>query len=165
MTDAFKPPQPVGEPFRADPSDPVPFPDEQDSPRQLPPTAADEQAAHPPSHTPEYAVPSIPNDGRVRPQFRAQPQVQKRKAREHERMAKIALAVGIASIVISPILGPVAIVMGSMAVKRGEKSIGWWAISTGIAGTVIGIVVAILVATGVIPSFSELLNDIQNGQK
>lgn len=159
----YHPPKPVGEPFRADPNDPVPFPDEHESPRQLP------TIAEPVPVTPDLGMPPVPNDGRaVRPQFR-QPNAAgqakpKRVMRAHEKAAKIALAVGIASLVISPVLGPIAIVLGAKAIKNGEKNIGWWAISAGIAGTVIGIVFAILVLTGVMPSFSELLDQYRNKQ-
>lgn len=153
----FVPPAPVGEPYRADPTEPAPFADG---------TAPATFAPAPPliSDVPAgVQTPRVEQDLATRPQFQtrgAQPQAAS-APRPPEKMAKIALWVGIASIVISPLLGPVAIVMGAVSINRGEKKLGSWALATGVAGTVIGLTVLILVLTGVMPNLDQLLEDIR----
>lgn len=81
------------------------------------------------------------------------------------RQARVAFWIGIASIFVFNIfLGPLAIVLGIRAIRNGEKQTGQWAVATGVAGTLIGILVMVLVATGVMPSFDELLRDIREGR-
>lgn len=77
--------------------------------------------------------------------------------RPGRRDARIALAVGLASLLILPfILGPAAIVLGARSVRAGERRLGAWALSAGIAGTILATVGVILWATGVLPNLDEL---------
>jgi len=165
----FKPPEPVGEPFRGNPKDPVPFTTE--GAPVLPPvddamtpwmsdSALPSIPQGPPSHAP--TGPPSPSDANSRPQFRAPPAVPKDPAKaRQQRLGKLGIFAGVASIVISPLLGPVAIALGIAAIRRGEIKLGSWAVSTGVAGTLIGIVVAVLVLTGVIDP-NQILQNFRN---
>lgn len=69
---------------------------------------------------------------------------------------------GVASIfVFNLVLGPVAVVIGIMAMGRGERDRGKLAIWLGLAGTVIGIALLVLVAVGVIPDVDQMLRDLR----
>lgn len=180
----FKGPKPIGEPYRADPSDPLPFPTENDAPpRHEPPADLPEvpRWTRPPSHSPEFQpgaeVPPAPGvgtgGGAAGPQSPS-PDAQPRQAQSPEverpktpayRQARIGMWIGVASLFVFNIfLGPAAIVMGIVAIQRGEKQTGYWALGLGIAGTLIGIVVMILVATGVMPSLDELMEDLRESR-
>ncbi len=180
----FKGPQPVGEPYRADPADPLPFPTENDAPpRHEPPPDLPEvpRWTRPPSHSPEFQPGAQPppasglqeggstGEQHVRP--RGAPFNKDAAAQKVEpptpayRQARIGMWIGVASLfVFNIILGPVAIVMGISAIQRGEKRIGTRALGLGIAGTVTGIIVMVLVATGVMPSLDELMQDLREGR-
>lgn len=152
----FAGPKGVGEVYRADPADPPPFPTEQS---QSPVAQAAPPAGHPPSHSPEFAYrnPIAPTD---QPTFipTQKPRVQS----PEERFARIALWLGVVSIfAFGPILGPIAMLLGSMSIRRGEKKLGRLAIIFGLLGTVLGVLFAVLVAKGVLPSVDELLDDIR----
>lgn len=173
MQKEFQPPQPVGEPYRADPADPFPFPTEADAPpRHEPPSdlPAVPRWSHPPTHSQGIpgAVPPVDGGADSRPQFRQPGDVPPGSPGTPipvSRQARVALWIGIASIFVFNIfLGPMAIVLGIRAVKNGEKQTGQWAIATGIAGTLIGILVMVLVATGVMPSLDEMLKDLREGR-
>lgn len=76
-----------------------------------------------------------------------------------ESYAKIALGVAIASLFVAgPILGPIGIVMGAKSIKRGQGKLGGWAIAAGAAGTILSIVLIVLSALGVLPTFDEMWN-------
>ncbi|MGH2906141.1 MAG: hypothetical protein ACRDKI_05165 [Solirubrobacterales bacterium] len=159
----FKPPQPVGEPFRADPADPAPFTVEGATAVPMPPPSL--------ADAPVPPAPELPAQFRTRPQAAAPPQFRPQQPRpqlspdeaRNARLAKIGLALGIASILISPLVGPIAIVLGSMSISRGEKKVGAWALSTGVAGTLIGVVVVVLVLTGAIDP-DQILQNLRNKQ-
>lgn len=174
MSDRFVPPEPVGEPFRADPSDPSPFVSEGDAPSvPVVEPAAPVLPGHPPTHSaPEEIYPVNPSTPpqqqppqygqNVRP---AQPPAQRAPLNAEEKFARTAVWVGVASIFIfNVIFGPIAVVMGAMALQRGQKEKGYWAIGLGVAGTVIGVAVLILVSTGVMPTFDEMIDDLRNGR-
>lgn len=158
-----KPPVPEGEPFRADPRDPFPFASESDAPPRQEPAEdlpAVPRWSHPPSHSPQVGQqpPSLGADTAGAPV--KSPRV---PATPVQRQARIALWVGVASLfVFNLFLGPIAIVMGAIAVQRGERRTGLRAIVLGGIGTVIGIVVAILYMTGVMPNLDELIDDFGN---
>ena len=171
----FKPPQPVGEPFRGDPKDPLPFVTEGSPdvpaagvPDAMSPWMTDEAF---PSHShgpPPQGPPSLnsPPQGQpqTRPQFRPQPKPPLDPAiAQRRRVAKIGLGAGIASIVLSPLLGPIGIALGVMAIRRGERRLGLWAVATGAAGILIGIIVVILVSQGVIDP-EQMLRDLKKQQ-
>ncbi|MFY9487326.1 MAG: hypothetical protein WAP35_01325 [Solirubrobacterales bacterium] len=164
----YMPPAPQETPFRGDPGDPVPFItdrqlgelpiDPEPLPYQLPPEGA--TAGEIPwgagATRPQQPV---PGDAPVFQRPAAGPLTAASTSND-QRSARIAVGVGIASIfVMNLILGPIAIVLGARAAKRGERKLGTLAISTGAAGTVIGIVVLILWLAGVLPSLDEMLNE------
>jgi hypothetical protein len=170
----YQAPPSVGEPFRADPSDPAPFLTDNDSvptvpvePGPYPAPQTDPPAGHPPSHSPEYGGPT-PGDAPRAPSFRrpgeGAPQKLPAPSAE-ERFGRTALWVGVASIfVFNIILGPIAIIMGVMAIQRGEQHNGRLAILWGAVGTIVGVAIIVLASMGVIPSFDEMVNDIRNGR-
>jgi hypothetical protein len=169
----FRPPEPVGEPFRGDPKDSVPFLTEG---QPLIPLGADEAttpwmndsafptvAQGPPSHSVPTGPPSLRGSSLEQPQFRppAKPPLDP-EAAQTQRMAKIGLASGIASIFFFwPLFGPIAIGLGINAIARGERKIGSWAVATGAAGILIGLIVTILVLTNVVDP-DQLLRELQN---
>lgn len=133
--DGLTPPKPVGEPFRGNPADVFPFPT-----AGLAGAPASVVAA-PMGHLPVFNPPAVVVG--KSPEYRA---------------ARVALGLGLASLLVLPlILGPMAIVLGARSMRAGERKLGRWAISAGVAGTVLGVVGLILWATGVIPSIDELL--------
>lgn len=174
MAREFKPPSPEGDPYRADPADPFPFPTEADAPpRQEPPPDLPEvpRWSHPPTHNPNYSgaapAPGEPVGGNAQPQFRPPGGAVEGKPKPPvpvERQARIGLWIGVASLFVFNIfLGPAAIVLGIRAIRNGEKQIGQWAIVLGTAGLLIGIAVMILIGTGVMPSVEEMLRDLRDG--
>lgn len=146
----FQPPEPVGEPFRADPADPAPFATE-GSPAQF--------QARPAPAAPQWPPQQLPPQGAQQPYFRVpqRPPLSPEQAR-NQRRAKIGLTLGILSILVSPAFGPFAIVLGSISIARGERKIGAWALSTGVAGTLIGVVLGILMLAGVVDPDQILQN-------
>lgn len=160
----YSAPRNVGEPYRADPKDPPPFtaegdrlPAAQPAPAQV--DAGNPPLGHPPSHSPQYAQQSRPAPSE-QPTF--VPAQKERVQTPEERFARISLWLGVASIfAFGPILGPVAVVLGVMSIQRGEKKLGRLAIIFGLIGTLLGILFAVLVAKGVLPSLDELLDDIR----
>jgi hypothetical protein len=164
----YVPPKPVGEPFRADPSDPPPFARERaqgavvqaDAPMSwTSDTAAPNTLQSPPERPPS---PAELRELAQKPQFQQPPRSTGRARMDpNERLAKLGLGAGIASIVLSPIFGPIAIVLGSIALGRGQKRIGAWALASGIAGTLIGVVGVLLVVLGIIDPH-ELIRRLQN---
>lgn len=174
MQREFKPPAPQGEPYRADPSDPFPFPTESDAPaRHEPSTDLPEvpRWSHPPTHSAEFSgvapAASEPVES-GKPQFRqpGDPFAAKPKPPiPVGRQARVGLWIGVASLFVFNIfLGPAAVVLGVRAVRNGEKQIGQWAIALGVAGTVIGITVMVLISTGVMPSVEEMLRDLRDAR-
>lgn len=160
----FQPPAPHGEPYRADPSDPAPFLTEHDKVPVVPverevPTEAMLGYGQPPTHSnPQQTGPTFTQPGTSKTQGQAPPST------PNERFARNAFWAGIASIfVFNVVLGPIAIIMGTLAIVRGEKRLGQLAILFGVIGTVIGVALLVLVAEGVIPSFDQLLRDVRNG--
>jgi hypothetical protein len=158
---AYEPPPSVGEPFRAHPEDPAPFLTEDDKVPVVPvePSAsqviAESPAGHPPSHSPEYGggQPRFQQPGQVVRPATAAPSPE-------ERFAKTAYWTGIASIfVFNVILGPTAIVMGVMAIQRGEKRLGKLAIVFGVIGTVIGVALLVMVSADVL-NINEKLDSV-----
>jgi uncharacterized membrane protein len=166
----YKAPASVGEPFRADPSDPAPFLTDNDTvpmvpveQSQQPSALSDPPLAHPPSHSPEYGGPTPGTPSFLRPGESAPQKITPPSA--EERFGRTALWVGVASIFVFNIfLGPIAIAMGIMAIRRGEKHNGRLAILWGAVGTIVGVVIIVLASMGVIPSFDEMVNDIRNRQ-
>lgn len=167
----FRPPTPVGDPYRADPHDAPLFPFE----------GSGEPA---PSSTPSVSVPYVlPERGVTAGQIPPSPTYAEAQARQGEaprapvfarpgelpgasvvpqttveRKARNAFLIGVASLLILHIpLGPIAIVMGVKAYRAGERRNGAWAIGTGVGGTLIGIIGVILWATGALPTLDELM--------
>lgn len=150
----LKPPTPIGEPFRADPSDPAPFVDESQFPATPggPPTWQTPLPTHRAQQGPTF----------LRPGEGASP-TPPRQLTPEQRFGRTAFWTGIASIFLfNLILGPVAIIMGAMAVTRGEKRLGQLAMLFGLLGTVIGVALLYLVAEGVLPDLDELMKDLRN---
>ena len=172
MAPKFQPPQPQGEPFRGDPKDPVPFLTEGEP---LIPQGADEattpwmnESVFPatPQGPPSHATPTGPPSLSDRPaplQFQPTPKPPLSPEEATTlRMAKIGLASGIASIFFFwPLFGPIAIGLGINAIRRGERKIGSWAVSTGAAGILIGLVVTVLVLTNVVDP-DQLIENLKN---
>lgn len=167
----FKPPEPVGEPFRADPKDPPPF---SAGGERVGSSAGTEAAApsvpvgppvagppwgHPPTHSPtdlpRYGGPDGQPSG-------ARPPQQPLPWTPDERFARTAMWVGVASIFIfNVVLGPIAMALGVSAMRRGQREMGGRALLLGAVGTVLGILLLVLSAVGVLPSFDDLLRDLR----
>ncbi|MFY9265664.1 MAG: hypothetical protein WAO61_09610 [Solirubrobacterales bacterium] len=157
---SYSAPRPEQTPFRGDPRDPVPFiTDRQlgDLPRDPRPAAyvlpqdgatAGEIPLTGPASASRGDRSAEPAAGRL---IAASP--------DDRRPARVALVIGVLSILVfNLILGPIAVALGLKAIRRGEAKLGLWALSTGVAGTAIGIAVVILWLTGVLPSLDELMN-------
>lgn len=146
---AWVPPTPLGEPFRARPEADIPFERE---------TPGEERR-----RLIEGAWVG-PTDG---PQARAVPLPQlapSEPASPAEQRARWALWVGVASIfVFNVVLGPLAMILGAQSMRRGQRELGRRALIFGALGTVIGIAVLTLVALGVMPSTEELLKRLREG--
>lgn len=138
MTSAheIQPPRPIGEPYRADPLGPPPFPTANEpSPtvRQMPPVA----------ETPPVAAAA-------------------EKRSPDQRFARFAVWTGISSIfVFNVFIGPLAVVMGFVAHRRGQHRSGRHAMLLGAFGTVIGVVILVLVSEGVLPDLDQVLDDLR----
>lgn len=155
----FLPPETPGEAFRGDPNDPAPFLVEGELPRP----AIGPQWGHPPTHSraEDLGLPTSTREhNREQPIFTP---AQKQPVQSpEERFGRIAMWLGVVSIFLfGPVLGPVAVMFGAITIQRGEKKLGWLAILFGAIGTVVGIVGAILVAKGVLPTADELLRDFR----
>ncbi len=166
----YRAPEPVGEPFRADPADSAPFSTESDTlptARRADAWQAQEAYGHPPSHSPEYQQGVHPSGGETGPSFRQSSEVQRTMPplTAEARFARIAFWTGIASIfVFNIVIGPIAVVMGALSIRKGEKRLGQLAMLFGALGTLIGIVLLILVAQGVLPTVDEMLKDLRNAR-
>jgi hypothetical protein len=159
----YLPPVPEAEPYRADPRADAPFPTEGAAPPavpvdpNLPPIRVGAQVEPPRDLQPQFyrqgeAPPAV---------IPARPPVTEDE-RAAQRYGRIAVGFGVASLLINPIISPIAIVMGVVAYRRGQHFLGRWAIGTGVAAAILGIVMAILIAAGVLPTFSEMLDDLRN---
>ncbi|MBJ7355292.1 MAG: hypothetical protein JHC98_10760 [Thermoleophilaceae bacterium] len=162
--DRFIPPAPIGTPYRSDPSDPAPFPTEGETVPAVPvepapyvqPTGLPQHEEDAP-RTEYGAPPMFEKPGRSGKQSSATP------LSPEARFARTAMWVGVASIfVFNIVIGPIAVIMGVMAIRRGEKQQGRLAIIYGVIGTAIGVALLVLSAAGVIPTFDEMLDDIRN---
>lgn len=148
----FRPPQPQGEPYRADPSDPAPFTHQDELPASGPPVYAQ------PVQSPSMQAPPTYGD---RPQFQ-QPLPVRIELTPDQKFARVAVWTGGVSIfVFNLVLGPVAVVMGVMAMRRGERKQGRLAIILGVAGTLVGVLLLVLVAVGVLPDVDQMLKDLR----
>jgi hypothetical protein len=153
----FKPPSPVGKPYRGDPSDPAPFVTDRELAAAGVPAAS---LAHLPvgSGPPSFSAGQSP----ARPLPPGSPVFRKPEQAfpdQNLKFARIAVGVSIASLLaFGVILGPIGIAMGIVSFRRGQRQLGAWAIAAGAAGTIISIVTIVLVAMGAIPSIDELLN-------
>lgn len=164
----FVPPKPVGQPYRADPSDPFPFPTEADAPpAQIPSSELPEvpRWSRPPSYSPDLQPGAAPEQAPA-PQFRQRGQAgspaEKTEISAATRHARIAIWIGIASFLVAyTFLGAISIVMGAMAIQRGEKKLGMWAVWIGVASVLFGISIYILSATGVLSSLEDSLRNLQ----
>jgi hypothetical protein len=161
--DRFVPPAPVGAPYRSDPADPAPFQTENDVVPVVPvesapyvqPTGLPQHAEDAPRT--EYGAPPM-----GQPPSSGAKQVPTLALSPEARFARTALWVGVASIFIfNVVLGPVAVIMGVMAMRRGEKRQGKLAIIFGIVGTTIGVALLVLSSMGVIPTVDEMFRDIR----
>lgn len=156
---AFLPPSTPGEAFRADPSDPAPFLTEND---KVPVVPVESGPIHPSASPPIESPPTYRTD---QPVFQAPSQVARKSDTPEERFAKIALWTGVASVfVFQLILGPAAIVMGIMSIRRGETRNGWLAVLFGTIGVVFGVVVLVLTAMGIFPTTEEMLKYIRENR-
>jgi hypothetical protein len=165
----FIPPAPVGTPYRSDPADPAPFLTEDDAVPVVPVKAETPAAS---TGLPQH------EDSAPRTEYGAPPMFQPsaKSGRSggptpaaplspEARFARVALWVGVASLFLfNVVLGPIAIVMGATAIKRGEKHQGRLAIIYGVIGTAIGVLLLVLSGLGVIPTVDEMWNDIRNGR-
>lgn len=170
----FVPPEPVGQPYRADPSDPFPFPTETDAPAaQLPsPDLPDvPRWSRPPSYSPELQPGAggeqLPTAQPGTPQFRQPGQNEATKPKAEvsgaTRHARIAIWIGIASFLVAyTFIGAISIVMGASAMQRGEKKLGLWAVWIGVASVLFGISIYVLSATGVLSSLEDALRELQD---
>lgn len=154
----FRPPEPIGEPFRGDPQAPAPFSDDAQSNWSSTPTVPQ---GGPPSlgQPPSLAAPETP--AQTQPQFQ-RPEQRQSELSPDQRFARIAVWVGVASIfVFNLVLGPVAIALGISAIRRGERSSGKLTVILGAIGTLVGVVFLVLVAAGVLPNIDQMLKDLQ----
>lgn len=162
--DRFVPPAPIGTPYRSDPADPAPFLTDQDPVVAVP--------VEPAPYVQPTGLPQHEEDA-PRTEYGAPPMFEKpgkgpnKSAAEplspEARFARTAMWVGVASIfVFNVVVGPIAIIMGIMAIRRGEKQQGRLAIIYGAIGTAIGVALLVLSAAGVIPTVDEMINDIRN---
>jgi hypothetical protein len=140
------PPAPLGEPYRADPSDPAPF-----------------QTTSQPK--PEGAIGGLHGGRPGLPIGQEQPLSPPAPVARtpEQKFARTALGVGIASIFIfNLLLGPIAIVLGILAIRRGELETGRRAALFGALGILVGAIIIFLAAQGIIPSMDQLMKDLEN---
>lgn len=143
----WRPPTPLGEPFRAQPEGDIPF--ERENPREE-----------------RQRLVQSAWVGPTGPQFVQSTPVAVPVASHNpaERRARWAFWIGVASVfVFNVILGPIAMVLGLQSIRRGERRLGQLALLFGTIGTVIGMVVLLLVAQGIMPSTEELLRRLREG--
>lgn len=161
--DRFVPPAPVGTPYRSDPADPAPFLTDADS---VPVVPVEPAPYREPANLPKHADDDPRTEYGAPPMFQPSGKTPAQKAAAltpEARFARTAFWIGIASIfVFNVVLGPVAVIMGLMAMRRGEKHHGRLAIILGLIGTTIGVVLLVLASTGVIPTVDEMWNDIRD---
>lgn len=150
----FVPPKPAGDPYRGDPKDSVPFLTEG---APLIPPGSDEMT------TPWMNDSAFPGTPSGQPQFRPAPKIPLSPEEVQTlRIAKVGLGSGIASIFFFwPLFGPIAVGLGIAAIRRGERKIGTWAVSTGAAGILIGLIVTVLVLTNVVDA-DQLEENLKN---
>lgn len=141
----LRPPEPIGEPYQGDPGAPSPFAREGE---------VLQSARTPPTTEPPVGTASPGGRAGAGSAFPSTPE---------QRFARTALWLGIASVFIfNLVIGPVAIVMGVIAIRRGERRTGRLALLCGALGTFIGILLLVLVSAGVLPSVDEMLEDLRS---
>lgn len=169
MTDErFVPPTPIGTPYRSDPSDPAPFLTDNDSVPVVPVEPVEPAPYVEPTGLPQHEEDAPRTEYGAPPMF--QPAGKKSSSQTpvaplspEARFARTAMWVGVASIfVFNVVVGPIAVIMGVMAIRRGEKQQGRLAIIFGLVGTAIGVLLLVLSGLGVIPTVDEMWNDIRN---
>lgn len=162
-SDRFVPPAPVGAPYRSDPADPAPFLTDADS---VPVVPVDPPPYREPAELPKHEDDAPRTEYGAPPMFQPPGKTPAQKAATltpEARFARTSLWVGVASIfVFNIVLGPIAIIMGTMAIRRGEKHQGRLAIIFGVIGTTIGVLLLVLSSMGVIPTVDEMLDDLRN---
>jgi hypothetical protein len=164
--DRFVPPAPVGSPYRSDPSDPAPFLTDDVT---VPVVPVEPAPYVEPTGLPQHEEDAPRTEYGAPPMFqppgksKSSNQVPAVALTPEQRFGRTALWVGVASIFIfNVVIGPIAVIMGVMAIRRGEKHNGRLAIITGLIGTAIGVTLLVLSAAGVIPTVDEMINDIRN---
>ncbi|MBI5309737.1 MAG: hypothetical protein HZB14_01715 [Actinobacteria bacterium] len=174
----YRPPRPIGAPFRGDPHDRPVFPTEgspaSSSSAQIPPSADSGPYVLPPEGATAGQIPlsgpysrqPLPGDEQpagqapvfTRPGAGPVSGPNAVPPTETERKARTALTIGVVSLLILHIpLGPIAIALGIKSIRAGERKVGAWAVSTGVAGTLIGVTAFVLWATGVLPTLDQLM--------
>lgn len=154
----FKPPEPIGEPFRAAGGERSHFPVEGDIASFQP--APPESAEFRPVLVPE---PFAPDTAASAPPVFVQPgergsEAPRQPTSASRTRARNALIIGLVSLFVLPIpLGQIAIVLGVKAMRSGERELGRWAVIAGVTGTVLGIAGIVLWATGALPTLDELM--------
>ncbi|MGK2878080.1 MAG: hypothetical protein ACSLFF_05835 [Solirubrobacterales bacterium] len=161
----YEPPPSVGEPFRADPSGPAPFLTDSE---QVPVVPVESAPYREPADLPKHDDDAPRTEYGAPPMFQPSGKTPAQKAapmRPEARFARTAMWVGVASIfVFNIVLGPIAVIMGVMALRRGEQRQGRLAIIFGAVGTTIGVLLLVLASAGILPSVDEMWNDIRNGR-
>lgn len=161
----YEPPPAVGEPFRADPTGPAPFLTDSE---QVPVVPVEPAPYREPADLPKHEDDAPRTEYGAPPMFQPTGKTPAQKAAmltPEARFARTAMWVGVASIFIfNVVLGPIAVVMGIMAMRRGEKRQGRLAVIFGAVGTTIGVLLLVLSSLGVIPTVDEMLKDLRNAR-
>ena len=163
----YLPPAAEADPYRGDPRESSPFPTEGAAPAALPvdphlPPIRVGARVEPPREGP----PQFYKSGEA-PSAAIPPRPKTQDEQSAERYGKFAFGFGIASLVINPIFSPIAIVLGVIAMRRGQERLGRWAIGTGVAGLVIGTILVVLVSAGVInvdEMYQQMLDEFRSSR-
>lgn len=166
--DRYVPPAPVGTPYRSDPADPAPFLTDNDSVPVVPVVPVEPAPYIEPTGLPQHEEDAPRTEYGAPPMF--QPSGKKSASQAsavplspEARFSRTAMWIGVASIfILNIVIGPIAVVMGVIAIRRGEKRQGRLAIIFGLIGTTLGVLLIVLSSMGVIPTVDEMLNDIRN---
>jgi hypothetical protein len=168
----FRPPEPVGTPYKGDPDAPFPFETEAaGAPQQEPPPfpygppppaarPSDAQSAPPPGFgtTPEQQRMMLP------PEY-TQQRMRSTNVNVDRRKALTAFWVSVVSLFFFGVaIGPIGVVLGVRAVRGGERTLGWWAIVLGSLGFISSAALIVLVSTGVIDDPLESLRNMENSK-